>query len=98
MILCTWAGYIDLEERHEILSYVITAFNERRLAAWRPPLELTSDGFEENAILVKNGLEWFNNEALLIVDNCDYTDPTWLQSVVFLDMLDWEYIRKSNPC
>ncbi len=68
---CFTVGYIDLEERDGILSYVVTGFNERRLAAWRPPMELTYEDFEEDAVLVSNGLEWFNNEALLIVDNCD---------------------------
>lgn len=69
---CFIVGYIDLEERHEILSYVVTSFNERRLAAWSPPLELASDGFEKNAVLARNGLGWFQGEAMLIVDNCDY--------------------------
>lgn len=69
---CFTVGYIDLEGQHEILSYVVAAFNERRLEAWRPPMELTAEGFEEKTFFTKYGLEWFNNDkALLILDNCN---------------------------
>ena len=70
---CYTVGYVDMEKHHEILSYVVTAFNERRLVAWQPPRELTFDSSkEETSFLAKNGLEWFEGEALLIIDNCNY--------------------------
>ena len=70
---CFTVGYIDLEREHEILSYVVEAFNEQRLVAyWRPPMELTSEDFKEKHFFAEYGLEWFNsNRALLIVDNCN---------------------------
>lgn len=70
---CYTVGYVDMEKHHEILSYVVTAFNERRLVAWRPPMELTFDSHEEEtSFLAENGLEWFQGEALLIIDNCNH--------------------------
>ncbi len=31
----------------------------------------SSEGLDDNAAFVKSGLDWFSNEAVLIIDNCD---------------------------
>ena len=68
---CFSVGYIDLDNEYEILPYVVKAFNEKRLAEWIPPFELTFDGLDKTAILASGILEWFDGDAVLIIDNCN---------------------------
>lgn len=69
---CFSVGYIDLDNEYEMLPYIVKSFNEKRLAEWIPPLELTFDGFDRTAILASGIFKWFKgHDAVLIIDNCN---------------------------
>lgn len=69
---CYRVGYMDLEQHLEVLPYVVKSYNEKRLQEWKPPMELTSNGSDENAVIASSLSDWFVGRALLIVDNCNY--------------------------